>query len=93
MSAQVAESPTRGAGKQAKPVIDLRGVHKIYGEGEAMIRAVDGVSLRVEKGDYVAIMGASGSGKSTLMNIIGCLDVPTSGSYRLDGIDVRHLTD
>ncbi|MDF1489205.1 ABC transporter ATP-binding protein [Tessaracoccus caeni] len=76
-----------------KPVIDLRDVHKTYGEGEAAVRAVDGVSLRVERGDYVAIMGASGSGKSTMMNIIGCLDTQTSGSYRLDGIDVRLLDD
>lgn len=57
------------------------------------MRAVDGVSLTVQRGDYVAIMGASGSGKSTLMNIIGCLDTQTRGSYRLDGVDVRLLDD
>ncbi|WP_375431356.1 ABC transporter ATP-binding protein [uncultured Friedmanniella sp.] len=76
-----------------RPVIDLRGVVKTYGEGETVVHAVAGVDLTVERGDYVAIMGASGSGKSTLMNIIGCLDVPTAGVYRLDGIDVRRLTD
>ena len=75
------------------PVIDLRGVTKTYGEGETVVHAVAGVDLTVQRGDYVAIMGASGSGKSTLMNIIGCLDIPSSGIYRLDGIDVRRLTD
>ena len=75
------------------PVIDLRRVMKTYGEGDTAVHAVAGVSLQVERGDYVAVMGASGSGKSSLMNIIGCLDLPTSGSYRLDGIDVRRLTD
>lgn len=79
--------------REPRPVIDLRGVHKTYGEGEAIVRAVDGVSLRVDRGDYVAIMGASGSGKSTMMNIIGCLDIQSSGSYRLDGVDVRLLDD
>jgi len=74
-------------------VIELRNVTKVYGENETAVHAVDGVSLVVERGDYVAIMGASGSGKSTLMNIIGCLDVPTTGVYRLDGVDVRRLTD
>lgn len=74
-------------------VIDLRNVTKTYGEGEAIVRAVDGVTLQVQRGDYVAIMGASGSGKSTMMNIIGCLDTQTSGSYRLDGVDVRLLDD
>jgi putative ABC transport system ATP-binding protein len=77
----------------ARPVIDLRGIVKTYGDGETAVHAVAGVSLQVERGDYVAIMGASGSGKSTLMNIIGCLDLPTRGVYRLDGIDVRRLTD
>ena len=75
------------------PVIDLRGITKTYGEGPTAVHAVAGVDLYVERGDYVAIMGASGSGKSTLMNIIGCLDVPSTGIYRLDGIDVRRLSD
>ncbi len=76
-----------------RPVIDLRRVTKIYGEGAAEVRAVAGVDLVVHRGDYVAVMGASGSGKSTLMNIIGCLDVPTSGRYLLDGVDTRRLDE
>ncbi|WP_214110257.1 ABC transporter ATP-binding protein [Acrocarpospora catenulata] len=74
-------------------VLDLQDIRKVYGEGETAVHALRGVSLAVEPGDYVAIMGASGSGKSTLMNIIGCLDVPSSGSYRLDGTDVGVLDD
>ena len=76
-----------------RPVIELTGITKVYGHGEAEVRALDGVDLRVEHGEYVAVMGASGSGKSTLMNIIGCLDVGTSGRYLLDGIDVRRLDE
>lgn len=72
-------------------IIDIQDVRKIYGEGEAAVHALDGVSVTVQPGDYVAIMGSSGSGKSTLMNIIGCLDVPTSGRYLLDGVDVSEL--
>ena len=76
-----------------RPVIELRAVSKVYGSGDTVVRAVDRVDLVVERGEYVAVMGASGSGKSTLMNIIGCLDVPTSGRYLLDGVDVRRLDD
>jgi putative ABC transport system ATP-binding protein len=79
--------------RSARPVIELNGLHKVYGHGEAEVRALDGVDLRVEHGDYVAIMGVSGSGKSTLMNIIGCLDVGSTGRYLLDGIDVRRLDE
>jgi putative ABC transport system ATP-binding protein len=74
-------------------VLDVRDVTKVYGEGGTAVHALRGVSLAVEPGDYLAIMGASGSGKSTLMNILGCLDVPTTGRYLLDGTDVGTLDD
>jgi len=80
-------------GPTPRPVIDVRDIRKIYGEGASEVRALDGLSLTIDPGEYVAIMGASGSGKSTLMNVIGCLDVPTSGRYLLDGIDVSELND
>jgi putative ABC transport system ATP-binding protein len=73
-----------------RPVIELTGVTKTYGEGDTVVHAVAGVDLVVQRGDYVAVMGASGSGKSTLMNIIGCLDSATRGRYLLDGVDIRH---
>jgi putative ABC transport system ATP-binding protein len=76
-----------------KPVIEVHDLVKTYGEGEATVHALAGVSLIIERGDYVAIMGSSGSGKSTLMHILGCLDIPTSGSYLLDGVDVSRLND
>ena len=75
------------------PVIELREIVKTYAIGDIEVHALRGVSLTVERGDFVAIMGASGSGKSTLMNIIGCLDVPTRGRYWLDGVDVRKLDE
>jgi putative ABC transport system ATP-binding protein len=74
-------------------MIKLENVYKIYNTGENEVRAVDGISLTIQKGEYVAIVGQSGSGKSTLMNIIGCLDVPTEGRYLLDGEDVGALSD
>jgi putative ABC transport system ATP-binding protein len=76
-----------------RAVIVLRRVLKTYVMGEFDVHALQGVSLTIERGDFVAIMGASGSGKSTLMNIIGCLDVPSRGKYLLDGTDVRLLDD
>jgi putative ABC transport system ATP-binding protein len=79
--------------RAAHPVIELRNIIKIYQMGAIEVQALRGISLTVERGDFVAIMGASGSGKSTMMNIIGCLDVPSRGRYRLDGVDVRRLDD
>jgi putative ABC transport system ATP-binding protein len=75
------------------PVIDLQQVTKTYGSGETAVHALAGVDLVIERGEYVAVMGASGSGKSTLMNIIGCLDTGSTGRYLLDGVDVRRLVD
>jgi putative ABC transport system ATP-binding protein len=75
------------------PVIDIEDVHKIYRTGSLEVAALRGVSLTIAAGEYVALMGPSGSGKSTLMHILGCLDVPTSGSYRLAGEDVSTMTE
>jgi putative ABC transport system ATP-binding protein len=74
------------------PLIRLSDLVKTYHSGEVDVKAVRGISLQIERGDFVAIMGASGSGKSTLMNILGCLDQPTSGEYVLDGVGVATLT-
>jgi putative ABC transport system ATP-binding protein len=73
------------------PVVKIEEIHKIYDSGEVPVHAVRGVSLEIQRGDFVALMGASGSGKSTLMNLLGCLDRPTRGRYLLDGIDVSQL--
>jgi putative ABC transport system ATP-binding protein len=75
------------------PVIDLEEVSKTYHVGEISVRALRGISTTVQTGEYVAIVGSSGSGKSTLMHILGCLDVPTTGIYRLNGLDVRAADD
>ena len=74
-------------------LIELKDVYKIYPMGEEEVHALDGVSLAIDPGEFVAIVGQSGSGKSTAMNIIGCLDVPTSGSYHLGGVDVSTMDD
>ena len=74
-------------------VISLEAVRKIYGRGRAAVEALRGIDFQVRKGEYVAVVGPSGSGKSTLMNIIGCLDRPTSGVYRLGGLEVQRLSD
>jgi len=74
-------------------LIDLKDIHKVYDMGAEKVRALNGVDLVVERGEYVAIMGSSGSGKSTLMNLVGCLDTPSSGSYVLNGVAVQELDD
>src|SRR6202162_3465022 len=74
-------------------MIEIENISKVYKLGETEVRALDGVNLHIEKGEMMAIMGPSGSGKSTLMAILGCLDVPTSGSYKLDGESVEKLSD
>lgn len=74
-------------------LIELRDIYKIYTMGSNKIYALDGVDCDIDRGEYVALMGPSGSGKSTLMNIIGCLDTPTKGSYRLNNLDVSEMTD
>ena len=75
-------------------LIEIKDIYKIYNEGkESEVRALNGVSLSISRGEFVAIIGASGSGKSTLMNILGCLDIPTYGDYSLDGQDVTDRTD
>ena len=76
-----------------KPLVEFRNIYKIYHLGDTEVRAVDGVSFSIYKGEFVAIIGQSGSGKSTCMNIIGCLDVPTMGEYYLDGVDVSCMDD
>lgn len=75
------------------PLIEFRDIYKIYQMGDSEVHAIDGISMKVEQGEFLAIVGQSGSGKSTCMNIIGCLDVPTTGQYLLDGKDVSHMTD
>lgn len=75
------------------PLIELRNIYKIYQMGSTEVRANDGISLNIYRGEFVAIVGKSGSGKSTLMNIIGALDVPTEGEYFLGGEDVSHMSD
>jgi putative ABC transport system ATP-binding protein len=74
------------------PQILLRAVTKVYGTGSAAMHALQGVDLRIDRGEFVAVMGPSGSGKSTCLNILGCLDTPTSGSYRFEGVDVGKLS-
>jgi len=77
---------------EAAPLIRLSGIAKTYGRGQAAFQALKGIDLSIDAGDFVAIMGPSGSGKSTAMNILGCLDTPTSGSYEFEGVRVEQLT-
>lgn len=77
---------------QDKPLIELGGVTKVYGKGRAAMTALRGIDLRVDDGEFVAVIGASGSGKSTCMNILGCLDTPTSGAYFFKGVEVGRLS-
>lgn len=74
-------------------LVEVKDLYKIYNPGENEVRALDGINLIVEKGEFLAIVGQSGSGKSTFMNMIGLLDIPTSGTYLLDGVDVSSMTD
>jgi putative ABC transport system ATP-binding protein len=83
----IAPQPENGT-----PLIELRGVTKVYGTGSAAMQALRGVDLSIQRGEFVAVMGASGSGKSTCMNILGCLDTPTGGEYRFQGIEVGSIT-
>jgi putative ABC transport system ATP-binding protein len=83
---------TESKPQNGAPLIELQGVTKVYGTGSAAMHALRGVDLRIERGEFVAIMGASGSGKSTCMNILGCLDTPTAGRYRFQGVEVGTLT-
>lgn len=79
--------------KENKVIIELQNVHKYYYMGHSIVKAVDGVSLKIKEGDFVAIMGASGSGKSTMLNLVGSLDVPTKGTILLDGEDISELSE
>ncbi len=80
------------AAVEQSALLELRGVTKIYGHGEAEVRALQGIDLTIDEGEFVAIMGSSGSGKSTCMNILGCLDAPTGGRYRFRGVEVGSLS-
>jgi putative ABC transport system ATP-binding protein len=77
---------------EAVPLVSFRGITRVYGEGGGQVRALAGVDLTIERGEFIAIMGPSGSGKSTAMNIIGCLDRPSAGSFRFSGVEVNGLT-
>ena len=90
----VAETGREGQANAAggpPPLLELRGVTKVYGEGEAAVHALRGVDLSIEPGEFVAILGTSGCGKSTAMNILGCLDSPSGGEYRMEGVSVGAL--
>jgi putative ABC transport system ATP-binding protein len=83
---------TRSSHHTPQPLIAFEGVTKVFGEGQAAVPALAGIDMRIDEGEFVAIMGPSGSGKSTAMNILGCLDTPTEGRYRFKGVDVGRLS-
>lgn len=84
-------SPAESSGSARSPIIELRGVTKVYGTGTAAMEALRGIDLSIFPGEFVAVMGPSGSGKSTCMNILGCLDTPTAGTYSFRGVEVGQL--
>src|SRR5438477_6491098 len=93
MTATIPQSAATTTGaSNGRSIIQIEDVHKYYDLGETKVHALRGVNVRIERGEFVAIMGASGSGKSTFMNILGCLDKPTSGRYLLEGIAVSDLS-
>ncbi|HON46057.1 MAG TPA: ATP-binding cassette domain-containing protein, partial [Planctomycetota bacterium] len=75
--------------EQKHALIELQNVHKVYGSGSVALHALRGINLTIQQGDFVAVMGPSGSGKSTCLNILGCLDVPTDGVYKFQGVEVN----
>jgi putative ABC transport system ATP-binding protein len=87
----VATSNAVSSVRTEHPIVEFRGIEKVYGRGDYAVHALDGVDLRIRRGEFVSIMGASGSGKSTAMNVIGCLDAPTAGTYLFRGVDVAGL--
>lgn len=92
-STSLSQQKTTSVATENKIIVQLEDVFKVYGMGNTEVRALNGVSLTIEEGEYCSIMGASGSGKSSAMNIIGCLDRPTTGRYYLDGLDVAELPE
>ena len=91
MVAETGREGQANAAGRPPPLLELRGVTKVYGEGEAAVHALRGVDLSIEPGEFVAILGTSGCGKSTAMNILGCLDSPSAGEYRMEGVSVGAL--